>query len=837
MEFMDKTLNLTAFELDHSWNVKIYTMAMPERLLTYLNQINQKVGFKSYGYGNLYLNGLKEMLLRYVPGIVFMDKVNNQRGNNRWQISSDEIPVEMLVRILQVWIETAYAKKRDLAKELLSSLQSELSAEWFDGCQNCEEVEVIYDNGQINPDMYSLLPYLCALKLVGKEWAVDGKKYRWLLSAKDEVMTEPIPVAVKKKNDAGKMEKIEEALPDCFSYVISFRVDTLPETNKPFLNIQLSMRRWISKNLSKEDPKELPYLPENMSVYIRVAPEKVAQITGGYFGKHDFTESDKAILKSLYGIYDKFDFATMLRNPDKYLTNSTNEGGYLTYQNGIKIAGKDASSLDAGLQHHDRACLFGFVRENLSDMAGAQMIVERVSGNKTIFNDALNHSIELTEDEDVRNDFLEQFAKVSPHYEILYSGYHKETADLIYGTLKSFSEKYKVDLPVDMIRCDDLLADLPGSYKNKPDKKEVKRRISDIADRLKNKNDNRMSIVVLGSDFYPNKSKDPKATIRAGLARTGRLSQFIIHKKEREDDVKAAEKEINRVYSAILDSFRSLGIQNQFTKKFRDNHQGQIFAGMYMLEGDRLLSNEDASIPVIVTLDPCTNEYSVYSKFTSGDAKVTIHCPYNKFPLELQDHLSYLNNNDEIESYTYFLSEWLADIGTNKHITLMLPAEVSLRNYVTGIQNKNIASNNDPNMLLVDKNETAIDLSNYSIDVIRLRSNYEIPDYYPNINDKDTKYEDISGIFKGEEAYYSLCVKPKSEQIIFEKNKFRTDSKKLFTHRNLVEIYPIYLEDPSKYLEVLQLVHNMRSGSIQTINKITYPLPVHMAQCLKEYLL
>ena len=57
-----------------------------------------------------------------------------------------------------------------------------------------------------------------------------------------------------------------------------------------------------------------------------------------------------------------------------------------------------------------------------------------------------------------------------------------------------------------------------------------------------------------------------------------------------------------------------------------------------------------------------------------------------------------------------------------------------------------------------------------------------------------------------------------------------------FSHRNIIEIYPMYVSDSVRELECVRDIHNLRSASIQyEAGKTVLPMPLHLAKLLEEY--
>ena len=123
-----------------------------------------------------------------------------------------------------------------------------------------------------------------------------------------------------------------------------------------------------------------------------------------------------------------------------------------------------------------------------------------------------------------------------------------------------------------------------------------------------------------------------------------------------------------------------------------------------------------------------------------------------------------------------------------------------------------------------------------SLDLIRIRVNDEVPDYIPNANDAEEKFEESSGIYKYDTVYYSKDVRTRAEHKNTKQNTTKLEDNRVFTHRNIIEIYPMYISKRSKEIDCVRDIHNLRSSSIQyEAGKTVLPMPLHLAKLLEEY--
>ena len=156
-----------------------------------------------------------------------------------------------------------------------------------------------------------------------------------------------------------------------------------------------------------------------------------------------------------------------------------------------------------------------------------------------------------------------------------------------------------------------------------------------------------------------------------------------------------------------------------------------------------------------------------------------------------------------------------------------------------GITNKEIkeAYDEQSGVGVNGKRRFEIDLKDYdNIDFIRIRVNDEVPDYIPNPNDGREVFEESRGIYKFDSVYYSKDSRTRAEYKNTKQKTTKLEDNKAFTHRNIIEIYPMYVNDKTKELNCIRDVHNLRNASIQyEAGKTILPLPLHLAKLLEEY--
>ena len=173
----------------------------------------------------------------------------------------------------------------------------------------------------------------------------------------------------------------------------------------------------------------------------------------------------------------------------------------------------------------------------------------------------------------------------------------------------------------------------------------------------------------------------------------------------------------------------------------------------------------------------------------------------------------------------------------------MIVADGTSRKIVEGITNKEIMEAYDVQSGYVSKVGIdgkygfEIDLEDYdNIDLLRIRVNDEVPDYIPSPNDKMETFEESGGVYKFDSVYYSKETRTQAEYKNTKQATTKLEDDRAFTHRNIIEIYPMYVSDKEKELDCVRDVHNLRNASIQyEAGKTILPMPLHLAKLLEEY--
>lgn len=875
-----------AIELDGTIKENVYFLRMSKILKEKLTELEEKSkkGKFNKELHNLPLNTLKNLFTMHIYGVSDMKAVGANSDDDRWLISTDPIDIELVVKILKLWINAFYVKETELkkkrnnsdaTKEYANKLIEEISKEWFDGCAYNEEV-VLFDDGKVvDNDAFSIFPMIMVNNFVGEESAktIANENPFWYYSGKNEILTEPLKYT-------GKITKegTENQIKDYFSFVVSFSVQTLPPSNKPFLNINISSRRWISRN----EAEKPPYYTDKKNVYVETAANKLQVFRAQYNyddKKIEWLYTDKMILETFLGFEKSFD--EIISHPGEFLNSANDNNCFIPFEYGMKVNSINMHSQDAGISHNDRYEVFESVKAIIEEKKyGHEKKANKVGkSSKTT-----KYIFEENEDLNSRFEKLikDIYGDEEIHFEI-YGNPSNDGENPIETQLKEHIDEKQINAKIEIL--DGKIyekfvepLDIDDKTHKSENYKGANNRIQYIEktleDTLGEAKKPTVAIVTIGEPATyklggkEDKRVDPKDAVRIGFANTGRLTQFITREnyqrvKAREEKSKSGGDEY-MILSTVLDCYRQLGLNSLLNVEENINRKGvgtdvskflkdKIAVGIHVVNFKRLHNNNTTvPLPIIVKCDYGKNDVTVETKFNviNSSNKVQsqeyIKCKYSEFPIQFRKVLKKLSSC-KLEPNDSFLYKWFNELDDEKQYIIMVAADGTTRKVIEGITNKAINSeikeNNNSIEKLKLKNQT-VDLSKHkNISLVRVRVNDEVPDYVldPKNVQKNEKANIINpyGIFKFEDVFYSRDNKPRSERYVYNKDKTKSDNNQHFTHRNIIEIYPMYdaLDDgQSECPNCVKAVHNLRGASIRgNSNYTVLPLPLYLAKLLEEY--
>ncbi|MGH4120854.1 pPIWI_RE module domain-containing protein [Clostridium sp.] len=858
-------------KIEEKVSEKIYSLAFPKTIKEKLLKLEENSNIKfNKQFHYLPVNSLKRMFVTHLKGVTEMKSLSNNTDDKQWLIAFEEIDVQRVLNILKVWIEAFYIDETELerarinsenVKALARQISDEISILDFQSVSSCDDV-VLFENGKVLDSRgYAILPLKVVNILVGKEIEFLGQRVDFLYSSNKEVVTNPIRFTDEKRVDYR-------------SYVMTFSVQTLPPYNEVYLNIDFSIRRWISRNKSHKTP----FLADTKATYIKVDDHKLQRINVKYSNtlkKLTWQNADYKCYNACYLGEKLPEFKDVITYPEKYITGNRKDV-YMPFEYGINDIEHNS---DSGMPFKDYKTLFEILIEQLTFLSEKNTVLAtRVSGSNKptpFFNEYF-----LLKD---KNNFLKildgALGKEKLSIEIWYNDGQEDLKNALLGKLENHLEGSNSS-----ISCCELehLSDklILENEKIKINLKGFERRIEEIEEKLNCAKGPTISFVVLGNkeEFVDNNNKadaklDPKKALRVGFARMGRLTQFITPKGYRNTEnernkkidfynkkVQAYEEGLTdreprklsknyyvntNIQHAILDGYRQLGLLSDISKN--KTLSNKKVTGVHICNfKNTIYGTYIQPFPIIITCDFENNCVSAYCDFVGN-----IDIPYWKLILGLSKELSKapLRNTKSIKPSLSALTRRIDGIARDEgNNIIMFVADGTSRKLIKGLANTEISKafdseQNQVNELYInDEINGKIDLK--SIDklaIIRLRVNDEVPDYYPTISEKNSNnFKSISGVFKYDKVFYSLDDKTSGEKDTFNGDHSKTEKDQRYSHRNIIELYPLFISQRSeeRVVENLKAVHDLRSASLQyTSQKTVLPLPLHLAQKIEEYII
>lgn len=797
------------------------------------------------------LDSLKKLFISFLPGVTEMKAVGLRTDDSRWLVSTEKIDVGMTVKIFKIWIEAFYIGETELdkkrnnepeAKEYAGRLIRELDEEMFRECAYFKKLQ-LFDNGEVvDKDAYSLFPMLAVAKMTGSRLVLNGESAVWMYSRKNEIVTDPLAYS-----DSQGKEQV--------SFVVNFSVQTIPPYNKPYLDVKITSRRWISRN----EAGKVPYYKDKKSVYIRIDDRKL-QVVGAKYqypsAKMAWLPSDEKSFRGVYGNDGPAPFDAVILNPELYMKGKPQYDAYVPFEYGMKDGKGQMHSQDAGIAHQDRSGIFADVTEKLKLYSGGPQKALHKVGNDSITADFFDDDLHFSEKAGAREAFQEIASAVCGDgeltIEVCYSSGQEELREKLCAILQEHLAGTQIELKkvqlksglTEALDCSDLKSrdNLAGYHA----------RIDEIRQELPNVKNHTMSIVII---HEPGEYKiggkedarvDPKDALRVGFADTGRLTQFITFENHENNEYK--------VQSAILDAYRQLGIHRALTdRKKKTTLIRKIAVGIHVCNYKNLKDDISAApFPIIVSCDLTRHRIEVetavvlISKFSNqAEGVERIRCGYDEFPLQLRALLDKAKRGKRIQAYDHFLKEWFAGLRKDCRYEIMIAADGTSRKLVEGITNKDIQMSYNAetgyteDLLISSRTNDRVNLRECgNVDVLRLRVNDEVPDYIPGEHEDQSRFVNTSGIYAFDKVYYSQDKRPFAENKTFQFSSSKLTDDRAFSHRRLVEIYPLYICEGEDELECVRDVHNLREANLQyQAAKTVLPMPLHLGSLLEEYMI
>lgn len=656
------------------------------------------------------------------------------------------------------------------------------------------------------------------------------------------------------KGDYELMSNVLQYEGDPYSVVLRFHVETLPVCRKARLNVSVSVRRFIAAKW-----QDKPYLSKNVNAFIRTDNGTFRLMPYGYSKEHGGPDWDKQARANYEGAG-----LGVLPEMEDYLSDI---GTYAQEGHSPQILSpcspfttwaKD-SKVKTGVSMADKAAVFRFLTERLSGFVEPEKPLESIQSTSlhTAFDDPKKKLWDEQPGE--AKEAYESWARSNRRRLAAATGESKVAFEIVsttadgdvVGLVRSEIIRFLggegdfdgLDVEVRESNRDKLLSPLKGAGDAK-----AKLRWRTVESVFGKANCLTACIVLLpGAEKFKGVEKggescDPKEALRMGLARSGRLSQFL----DPEDD----DSLDHRVRAAVYDLMRQLG----FIPELKATRGGVDLA--IPIVGLRVYNSPNgrlnAQIPIAVRQELEEGLVSVDCPLFDGR-----RLPYWRAQLELaristsDDYpkvISRLNG----KSLKRMLDGIKAQAVSETLLLVQAYGCIRWPQWWPGLSDAGLDRGvlyYGPRKVKYDSVEdNPFDTSGSELNILRVRSGAdgEVPDYFtdakPSLEGSEETFPGHyckQGLFPMDGYVLALTAKPNNRDYnaSLKTSKFdRPDWR--FAEKTLNEYCLLTSDDMDKAIEYSKYSEALRGDMVQLCAdmKVNLPAPLHLAEKMEEYI-
>lgn len=823
---LSKLQTLTALiKEDADKKISYYTISFPEKWDNKLKTIyfHDK---KNINRKNIPIKVLNEVLAVKYPEVISFNSGHNKKYT--WLISKKKVDIEELFyNYISTWILKAFsenASEKDLL-ELIKTFSLD-DLEWKKKKINLLNNKV-NSNGTYNPrfEYYKLIPDYFIDRLKNKTLQINGRNFKFKKAGNELISWPP--------------EKVEfEQREEFYSLTLKIEPKTLPNFDKPIIQINPSFRRWVSLSIQHEKNKSNLKWYSNAGVYFEAGEfdnrsDLIKTELSNRKTHHEWANYHMDILKELDFNNKIPKLEDLIKNPAAFLKADKNKAAISLSTNFNNFSYYFSKS---GLTTLDNQELLEETLKFLPELKNSNkdLYLKQFSPRKKSAGDL--YETRKNRKKGKRRKLIKEQLGSPLRFEIIYENEdikERLLAEIIEVLGLDQNKKRKIyttpELEVEIItrkegKIISALEYEPGE--NEFDKKAFNQRINEIKSVFDKKDITTLSLVELrnvGGNRGFKKSKDPKKAIRKGLAKRNRLSQFITPLRDNE----SKESKKNRVKSALWDLFRQSGYLHYPLRVGLGKNGNSVpeelnIFGFYLINKRRKYS-KDIKYPVIISV-----------KTDSYDIK-----------------LKYPDSNNEWMSY----SDALLDIANNINKNSYKLNRNKINNFLFKVFNKEIINTKNP-VLIADSANMGVEwkwINNYKISkefisfgkthqkrmneindlrIIRLNSAHS-PSWYST-----NKSNYTTGLFEleKENIFYLIPKKPGSlSKIDYSKSKLDNIDQS-YRKAKPLEVYPVRLLEKDNGQEWVKIIRLLQQVSTHYDDHTKLPFPLHYASKIEEYI-
>lgn len=812
-----------AYTIKPNLKQKIYYIGFPKMWKERLFELEKKRKF-SYKLGqSLPTNSLQKMVDSWMDNIVDIKPIFEQSEDSLWLSACSEFTDKQIKRLLEMikfWVLAIYADTKVIPaiREAAKSLCAEMQVSDLLVLKSEEEKLLSNQDGTVNSEAYKAIPLMVINVLQGKDIVVNGTHLHLSYVGKNELISQPL---------------YDEKSRHAYSYAIQFSVQTIPPHRQALLLCDISTRRWIYSRSHKDRPV---FAEDGITVYVKTSSSRYYPIPIAYDSSSNAVEWKK----QEFECYNLYEFTQLPSIHD--LINMVEAGAenfLLSYKSGMK--GFAPSKIGKGVPVGDKVAIYEQVFEQIKENCEKASHGERVTSRASI------SCYENPRDYPSRESFREWAALCCETKYIRFELYGtQETSNqaLLSAVKEKILEDFgdntadsKLYIEIEFKNVGDMCLELADP---KPQAK-IDRREEVI--KYLGKTEVVVGCICLIPRVEEYKAgQDPKGIVRNAFALTGRVVQFINPTREGEN-VK------QKIDHAVYDLYRQLGLAFLIdVDKYRNQAFSQVECiGMHVCTQVQGSVNKGRFLPVFVSIDLLNGKTRVQCSAFGG-----VSISYRKACLEMAK-LYWNKNLEELCKQASFApaKQKLIEL-KNKYergaVLLLVNSDGNTRPLWRGISDKVIGDYTadvkycSKFIDMGDKNPYEMSLLGTGIRIVRIRNNAEVPDYYTCKSAKSTHedtYASCSGVFQYNETYWAIADRPNNPiyKASFKDSRIDYPTND-YAEKDMIEIYPVQLQEKDNADKWVKYVFNLSALSIQYDQKTTLPLPLHLAKTLAEdYLL
>lgn len=811
---------------------------------------------------NLPINDLNRLVRLLVPDLYTIDSYAGKTGKNWLRAEQGTVGIEGIRILLNEWSHAhgiGAVQLPDSANFQWEQATTDISS-WTQ-----------YPNGtaQAADDAtYDLLPALLAREIENQPFDFGGPNqltfYRVSKSPKrkgQEMMSWP-PLAYKDKKGAFWY----------YSYYLRIVVSLTPFVGRPNVNTYIGIRRWVStyhKSLPREQLSVylragVPYIKGVNSTHtFQVAPARLMQ-PGNVLGWDDKLPG---ILKNV-GFTDDIPEPEMIRlNPAPLLESMSMPNMALVHNTRM---GSPDHEVNLGVAPLDRVKLLGVLSDKWSKWLTLKSSLPQASVGSSAKQRAFNNA----EVDDKEKSISRRWARLRQQHhgsairiEIYYQRPQSSAAMLdILGELMNITpdpreyERDFVRLTVATYELGDLGAPLNRSQSDSL-QDVARERYEKVMASLGEIEVPTVALIELGSENQfvstvfkkgekvVRKSTDPKDALRAAFAHTGRLSQFFTIMTEREkaqylkdpsfsqEFDEDASSLPDRFRSAVLDGLRQLGIHEGGEAlergRWKLNSWAYSVAGFWLIRQSpkNSQSNQQRFLPALVYIDGETGQVLAWV------AGMNEMLPYHEVLLRAGQ--GKIDVHDTLDTVSRRLPQDLEDRLSGQDVVLAVDAtQANMRGKLWNwLQDSKI----EADRVNFNYNRSWLPEDKPKLRIVRVRNaEDEVPTWFAvDETDGSTKYGISKGLWQVSDRVFGSTVGTATTQR-YKRNITKTDTKNAAIstpNPSFYEMTAAFLQRGDDAAEIVSMIHNLRSASIQARDETGHTLALHLAQRIEEYLL